>query len=301
MMYWPIILILTSFIAHINGQPFCIEDSNQLTCNGFDSFDQLDFKSGQQYSTVIIEPKTSLILDKKLNLNGLILISNNNPPKIVLTNLAGFDPLYNPFHSIQFVNNDQNLFDLEIRDSIWNYEPKIECEWRTDNQDKGPKTFNGLNINMLFIRFPTFTAPLCPVMFANTRIEHMLIQELATKITFEKIDSDLSDQQTLTESLNITVNSLEAKFVFDEILKRLNTDTLLNEYLFSRIERLLLEFTEIEAIDESTFQNFHQLKSLRIGVDNLEQLFNNSGLSWMSYLNPEKYDTDIHHQITVFD
>ena len=269
----------------------------QLKCSKFTSFKELDFtQSTVKFSRLVIEPDMSLKLrlNGEFSLKGLTMDWNNNanPPKITLKNIFGFDPFYNPFEPVQFWNNTNRLFDLEIDESEWRFEAADEeqfsCRLDTD-ANKRKFTFSDLNLNVLLIQDPKFfTKPksICPILFQHSRIKQWEYFAL-DPVQYAHLDSAVSEQEAV-RLLDIRVETLLVKFGYDSFVTELNEETLLNAFIFSQIEHLKLDIVYLRRVDGECFQKFPHLKSFSILYSSIEKLLANSGLTWMKYLNPNK-------------
>lgn len=266
-------------------EPFCefIQARNELLCANFTQFDQLNFKSSSLvYSSLVLMPDLGLNLkiDSNLDLTGLSLNYSSvmKPPRIQLSNLFGFDPNYNPFLQIKFLN-DGKLFNLEVVDTEWLFNPSFDCSIKSDTLSKS-YTFSDLNINELLIQDAVFFNDLntiCPLIFKNTIVKKWIFFTL-NPIHYARLDNQIN------ASLNITVDRLEVKLGYDSFVTELNNDNLLNELIFNKITHLEFRNSYIQFIDGKSLQKFQKLKHLKLLNFNLRKLFQN-GSEWINSLN----------------
>jgi hypothetical protein len=277
-------------------EPFCTYErtTNRLDCFEFASFKDLDFSQIRvNPSTVNLEPKPELRLklDSDLNFNGLIMDwipqeGNTLPPKIIIKNIFGFNQFFNPFDLVKFQDNINKLFQIEIHDSEFNFEMNFTC--LVDQLNKNDSyIFSNLNLDTLLIQDSIYfsNSSLCPSYFRGSRIQKFIFNGL-DRVYYSELQSEF-DSETTKNILDTRVASLSLKFGYDNFLTELNNKNLLNEFIFSEIKELELNFVSIKKIDQYTFKNFTSLSSFKILNYDLERLFE-SGLEWMKFLNPKR-------------
>ena len=249
-------------------------EQNELECANFTTFEQLNFSNltHRRYAVVSLSPNidSQLKLDNKLNLKGIELIlkttSSKTYPKIILSNLFGFDPFYNPFLDLD-LNNTK--FDIEIKNSIWSFN-KLDCI--TSNLSY---IFNDLNINRLKIEYPIFNDRLCPLIFKNTQINELIFESLSP-IRYVNL--------TTNYNLNINIHSVTCIFGYDSFLTRLDSETLLNQHMFEKVVELNFKSCYLDYIDRESISKLKYLKSIRLeSLSNYKNLFQN-GFDWTNGL-----------------
>jgi hypothetical protein len=247
-------------------------ENNELECVNFTSFEQLNFinLTHRRYEIVSLWPNmdSKLKLDNKLNLKDIKLIQSSSSskkyPKIVLSNLFGFDPFYNPFLDLSD-NNTQ--FDLEIKNSIWSFN-KLDCITSNSNLSF---IFSDLKINKLKIEYPIFEDTICPLIFKNTQINELI---------FESLSPIRYDNLTIDYDLNIKIHSVTCLFGYDSFLTKLNSQTLLNQHMFQNLVELNFTNCYLDYIDRDSISKLKYLKSIRLeSMLNYRNLFQN-GFEW---------------------
>ena len=151
-------------------EPYCsCKNSDILLCTNFNRFSELDFTqltNSKTFQYIELRPKLMLDLDEELQLTGLTLHG-----RLSLYNLKSLHLAYNPFLSMKYV-----LFNLAILDSSFNFSDIC--------QPANETVFGKLNIFEFRLTNVTFTRPICPYMFQDSKIEQFIITEPNGKIRF---------------------------------------------------------------------------------------------------------------------
>jgi hypothetical protein len=264
-------IMLLLFFSNGNSLdlPFCeLIDGKGLECSGFTSFNQLNFTNlTVQTDYILLEPLIKLRLDSDLNLTSL---NRNQTNKLILRNLNGFDATYNPFVGMS------QLLSLEIVSSDWQFD--FNC---SDDHLNEKLLFEGLDLNELHIKEPQFMTPLCPLLFRNTTIRKLLIQSISPV----KFDS-LND---LTTDIYADIMQLKIIYGYSYFLQVLNSESILNEYLFKSVQLIEINQCYLQSIDTLSLAKLTHLRELRLIGFDLKKLFDN-GMDWLESINLNSTD-----------
>ncbi len=280
--------IIGIIIVKAKTNSYCQQDpgKKELKCSGFTSLNQLDFanEGGNVFEIVSIEADTTLnlALDSSLSFQGLKLNSFSALPKIRLKNFILFDSNLSLFKSAEILSQS-SLFDLELINIDFGI--NITCNYSplmTENH-----IFSDLNIDSFILNNPTFSRPICPIIFKNTRMKNFIFIESISPISFADVTYQLPMSNNYSSNiLNITIQNLKSSLGYGSFVTVLNNENLLNEQLFFHIESIEFDQVYLQNIDGKSLAKFSKLNTLKLLNFNLRKLFKN-GIEWISYLNKE--------------
>lgn len=260
-------------------EPYCdyIFFKRALFCSRFTSLDQLNFRNTTiEYQEVIIQPDPDLKLEfnSSLDLQGLMLSRN---ARIEIGYFYGFDPYFQPFNSIK-INDPDRKFSFYIYESNLSFINNFTCS--LDQLDyQNYYIFSDLNLNRLNFYNVNFTSELCPLMFKNTSVQDWYFIG-KDPVKFDQ-SLDYNDTQT---DLNINVKKLFIEYGADKFITTVNTETLLNEFLFEKVQEINFFSCYLEEIDGTSLSKFSHLNRISLMKFDLKN-FLSKGLDWMRYLN----------------
>ncbi|RMZ95407.1 hypothetical protein BpHYR1_035769 [Brachionus plicatilis] len=238
---FPLVCIVQS--QQTGLEPYCdyIFFRRALYCFRFTSLDQLDFSNSTlEYQQLVIQPNSDLKLEfnSSLNLKGLRLTRN---AFIEIGNFYGFDPYFQPFGSIQISDPDR-IFSFYIYDSRIFFIDNVTCNF-SEEEGQNSFIFSGLNLNRLQFSNVNFTSELCPLLFKNTSVQDWYF------INKDPVKYDPSLNSSLIQmDLNIKVKRLFVEYGEDKFISKVNTDTLLNEFIFEQVEEIYFFSCNLEEI-----------------------------------------------------
>ena len=266
----------------------CTASNSIMSCSGFDKFSQLDFNKGSTnniFYELELNPNAKIMLDDTLNLDGIVVTNN-----VKLYQIKGFVFAENPFKKMGSTNN-LSLFlfetDLEFylkKGSDLTILNSIECK-SSNEMIANP------SISTIFSSFVTVTlstginypSQMCPYIFKNTNLRFLtfeLIDNVPTKININFVNINPNENTIL--DINSNVNRLN---LYNFNLTYLNT-AILNKNVFKNVQSLIIDYCNLDDIEETLFSSFKSLKYLRLQLSNFDSfMYNPSNKGWMKYLN----------------
>ena len=271
--------------------PYCTCPASDLimSCNNFDTFDQLDFKksgaTNKNFYELELNPKSPLMLDTTLNLDG-ISVTNS----VKLRNIKGFIYSENPFKRVG-AENSINLYLFEskldfyvVKNSNIVLLDASECKSTNDlitNPSVSPvfASFGSISLANEMV----YPAKMCPYIFKNANLRFLTVESIdqfPSKINLDFIDIN-PDANTILD-----INSNIAKLNFYNFnLTHLNS-AILNKNVFQRVQSLIIDYCFLNSIQEDLFASFKVLRYIRLQLLNMDSFMRErNNKVWMKYLN----------------
>lgn len=268
-----------------------------MTCNGFDSFSELEFPSSEsgigqfdRINRIEIIPNSRIALDDSLNLTGLAL---SRTGYLVFSNL---DRIALDSTPIRYLNVDSN-FHLVIVNSKFEFTYENEAIVTRESclellsssvslMTVFPKTYD------LELDYVEMITPVCPYVFRNVKFNGFNIKNMpqGSQIEFVNIhnnnydDEMVLDPSSLVNELNCNITGgfkIENSFIgdVDAITHVLNYDVFRKTTLISFFN------SQIGRIRPDTFK-FLSLTSFKFSPSNWRSFLTaNTDMSWMASLN----------------
>ncbi len=129
----------------------------------------------------------------------------------------------------------------------------------------------------------TYPKQMCPYIFKNTNLRFLtfeLIDNVPTKININFVDINPDESTTLDISANINRLNL-----YNFNLTYLNA-AILNRNVFKNLQSLIIDYCNLDDIEETLFRSFKSLKYLRLQLSNFDSfMYNPANKGWMKHLN----------------
>jgi hypothetical protein len=254
---------------------------NFLSCIGFEKFTDLNFTQttlGPTFDFIEISPKALTSFDKRVNLKGIF---GSAQTQVDLSNIDSFLINSNPFNDI--IIRNENMNELTLKES--NFLFKIDDDNLLskkcgldlidfDEIDSILKSFN----NLILTETLKYEEATCPFIFKNARLSTLSLYNLTyplNSLVFVEVGSIAG------ERLNSNINRVE---VHKSRLDKLDTG-LLNQYVFKKMESLIIIDSNLNEISEKLFDNFDEIKSIQLKLNTFENFFRPGNVNWTVYLN----------------
>jgi hypothetical protein len=245
----------------------------RIICENFDSFKQLNF-SKLRYAKVEylrLVPKTKLILNNSLDLNGLLFSRNFT---VDLANLNGIEITANPFQratikysEIKLLNSDLNFLANNLQLSL------NDCEALIASSSFQANIFSSFN-SIVFGENVKYTKQLCPVVFKNLKLNSLKIYSLSeneNKLDFELVNNPFQLNTFINELfIHESVIALDEFFLYFGLFKNIKALFLLNTYLIS--------------IKPNVFKPYMDLKLINFDLPNMSNFLKSNSFNWMESL-----------------
>ena len=249
---------------------FCSFAKNQLKCENFQSFSDLDFSIvNATIDSMSFKPAIPILFDGSLNLAGL----NFSLDYIIhLENIKGFSFYSNPDELIR-----GNFY---LKNSMFDF--------YKDNEKIDFQLCDYINRNEFYISLfdvfdlisleegVTFPDEVCPCEFKNAKIGIFQVNGLNKKNKLSFMNIPINDTAT---SLNCAVKGLQ---IFNS---EIDLDTsLVYPEVFRRLNSLLIQLSNVTSVEENFFTHFRDLKIVELSIMNFQELFAKD-LKWIRNLN----------------
>ncbi len=291
--------------------PYCNCNGNpeELVCDGFKSFTQLDFKiTSKIWRSVTFKPSEQLQLTDALKLNKLKLRNNAN---LIFLNLYSIYAYSNVFRNLMIYDSNNNLLpygrlvNIEFKESIIRFFPYDESDFSTTKNMKNylkcdlddVKTdefiFSGLSIDNLKFTRVGFESSLtvCPLIFHKVLILKLTVTNSIGSLSYSNVTGHI-DKTINCIVRNVNINSNYDRFIFD-----ISSETFFNEFIFETVSSISIFSTYLNYIDYSTLNKFKMLKWLTLELiqnPNKPDITIFSDTKWLENLNSKvNFDLEI--------
>jgi hypothetical protein len=255
----------------------CLRNEN-LICEQFSTFYQLNFSQNKDtdraFESIKLTPSTNLILDEKLNLDGIKL---KYDALISLSHILSFAYLENPISNLYQNDPIPKELSLELSDSVLeftydNAPLNSRCNLQFINQNKLP--FFSSFRRILFEKV-TFPLEICPLIFLESKMAELRFSNLSQR----NVLNFIAISNTSRVNFNATVKKLEIQ---ESFIDRLD-DSLLNKDIFFNLEELKLSDTILNRIEDNLFESFKSLMLLLLYLENFSEFIRGNN-TWMKSL-----------------
>lgn len=276
------------YFAYCPYSPQCVcTAKDAIECYNFQSFTELNFPtdSSLKVSNLKISSKLAqLRLNNDLNASNLNLDFYNF--ELRLENLDGIELNENPFFN-KTTDNTQLLY-LHISNSTFEfYFRNNSFDWVCD------LVINDQHINPIFASFKqiflgyfyqiNYTRDICPVVFKNAKIDWLYLSAMTpdNRMKFIQLNSTQINLNSRVKYLQIQSSNID-----------LLDTSLLDKNVFKYLEKLSIEFSNLNRIDENLFKCFKYLKRVNLWLYNLNELLQ-TDTKWIQFLNYNKTDEQL--------
>ena len=264
-----------------NCNPYCkVTQGSKIKCERFSEFKQLDFSNftpddGKSFDEIKFYPMYPIILDNSLNL-GQINVTDYYYVEFV--NVYSINLLSNPFAEL----NPYKKTTLVFTDSRFEflYQNQIidvdKCNYLLQNEIY----ISILDTSFVFgLNNPSYqNYPMCPIIFQAATVETFAINNINIDNQFSFMDtSALNFSSFFTSDVRDLIIS-DSDFVLDQ--------TVLDINVFSNLNLLLINNSNIRYIQEDLFKYFTNLKYVNMQLTNFVEVISlNSYSNWLASLN----------------
>lgn len=288
---------VTAFSCQSCMEPYCYcRDSTTLHCSNFSRFEELNFRliSKRVFKLVELRPLVSqLDLNEKLSFHGLKLSG-----RLSMSNIRSFSAFYNPFKQIRYDRLDLSFFNSYftfVGGSTGNSyaEQTIleNCEF-TQAANDFDFVFSNLNLNELVICNVFFEKKMCPIIFRNSNIRNLIVNDPIGAYGFSSFKTPNNDAIYV---LNTNINQMDFTYSVDNLIQPqwLDADYILNPELFIKTDRINLNAARhLAYIKDDTFKRLPGVRKFEINNVPLKQLLTYNRL-WLKNLNYKMIPFDL--------
>jgi hypothetical protein len=287
------ILILIVILRMNNVTSDCIYDTTEssLKCEEFESpLNNIQVPPnlpGQKITTLFFRPsKNYLILNNEMiGLDNLKDYIDKDDYTIRLSNFNRVNFGENPFRELNHgAFRKLILDDMRLRFEINGQDIAKNCN--LDRNDIEPYhlffTFN--HVEFKNINYNLIPDGICPIIFINTRIKNLVIEQLQNDNMIKFVSLQ---QSSSSKKLSSLIEKLEVKKADLNLLDA----QILNKNLFENVLSIsYTEVTELEksqndsflSIDPQVFNHLNKLKDLELGLNNIDLFLKNSSQEWLN-------------------
>jgi hypothetical protein len=285
-----------------------------LTCINFNKFDDLKFNCNTSYNIDKISyefySKTKLILDQSLNFTGLTLgntASTYDYFFLIFFNLKGLD--INFKQSVQYLKQKLNKkVDLFLSFSTFQFYLDGHKIAQSNSHSREAVVANYTqNIaffedyyDLLRIDYSKYQANTNPLIFNEAIIDTISINGIADSFIHKNIlsfDSRLVSNSN-KKSFKCEISELFLRGYRLKLDAWSSQNNLLNGLIFASIHQLTLTGVLDSIPFAELFEQFDQLRVLRLDVHNFIQFLQKS-TKWMLHLNPMHNSSNNHEQMII--
>ena len=266
----------------LNYKKSCFCQSNErLECNNFSEFKELklrDLTNDKKLTYIRIKPTSPLILDNRLDLNGLNI--DHNRIQILFENLLGIELTSSPFESVN-VNKQLNYLSISNSTLDFYYRNKT-FDWICD------LVLSDFKLKPLFSSFRTvflgqldkvkYPARLCPVVFKDANIDSLYLFNLTeeNRPSFLQFNSSFFPISSLNSVINnVHIQSSHIRLDYE----------LLDRNVFKYMRKLSIEFSSLSYIEPEILKGFKSLRQVNLWLFNFGEFIRSSNNKWLHYLN----------------
>lgn len=282
-------------------EPYCFcTDTFTLRCSNFTRFDQLDFKltNNRIFKSVELRPLVpQLELNERLTFHGLRMNG-----RLSISNIASFNAFYNPFRQIVYDRLDISFFNSHFTfvgavgsSGNQNAEQLIidKCEL-TPAALNFDYVFSDLNVNEFVMCNIYFPKTLCPILFRNSNIKNMIINDPIGAYGFSSLATPTNDPIYV---LNTNINQIDFTYSPENVIQPqwLDADSIINPELFIRTDRININSARrLAYIKEDTFQKLPGLRKFELNNVPLKDLLGYNR-QWLKHLNYHMVPFDLEY------
>lgn len=264
---------LKEFCPQSRPQCSCLAD-DILQCDNFTSLNKLKLDS-KLASVTLASTDADFRLNYNINIDNLNL--DEYTFELRLTNLNGIDIDENPFLN-QTVKLEKQFSYLHLSNSTLNfYYRKKSFEWICDlvvnDETLFPVFASFRHVFIGYFSRVSFTSEICPVVFKNAKIDWLYVSSISPNNKFKFI-------QLNTTNLNSQIKYFQIQSSNLDILDK----KLLDKNVFKHIEKLSIEFSNLNKIEKNLFRSFKDLRRINLWLYNIREFFHED-TSWLESLN----------------
>ena len=215
--------------------------------------------------------------DERVNLKGIF---GSAQAQVDLSNIDSFQIYSNPFNDI-LRNENMNELKLQASNFLFKVDDDTllskKCSLDLIDFDGIDSIFKSFN-NLVLTDTLKYEETSCPFIFKNVRLSSLSLYNVTyqlNNLVFAEVGSIAG------ERLNSNIKRVE---VHKSRLDKLDT-SLLNQYVFNKMESLNIIDSNLNEISETLFDNFDEIKSLQLRLNTFENFFRPGNVNWTVYLN----------------
>ena len=266
----------------LNYRKSCFCQSNErIECNNFSEFKELklsEITNDKTLTYIRIKPSNSIILDNRLDLNGLNI--DHNRIQFVFENLLGVEITSSPFESVSvnkqlsYLSINNSTLDFYYRNKTFDW----ICDLVLSDFKLKPlfSSFRSVFLGQLDkVRYP---AKLCPVVFKDANLESLYLFNLTqeNRPNFLQFNSSFFP----ISSLNSVINNLHIQSSHIRL-----DNELLDRNVFKYVRKLSIEFSSLAFIEPDLLKWFKSLRQINLWLFNFGEFIRGSNNKWLHYLN----------------
>ena len=273
-------VVQTDNLCPIYGIRCRCDNEFTLTCDNFNSLDELDFLVNTPLTIehIILQPLTAIVFDYTASaftfLNKLTLKKTNTV--ISLSNFNGFNVAKSPFLNLR--GNTTDNFQLHLNNTVLNfYNGKNLIDETTCNMDSLNAQLTTLFLpfnRITFYETVIYPKRLCAKVFQNVNLNEIFFYNVNNANMFSFFNT----------APNSNIFKIEKVFFIDSQITNLNS-SLLDKNLFRLVTSLNFFNVDLERIEPGLFVTFKLLRTLSFDLNNFAYFV--TDLSWLNDLNAD--------------
>jgi hypothetical protein len=265
--------------SYASNTCFC-ESNEKIECQNFAKLSNINLSKSRmndfKLSSIMLHPVTNssnrtVVLNNELNIDTIEF--DMSKFELKLTNFNGIELNENPFHKSTVKNTKRFSYFHYNNSTVQFFYRKKSFDYICD------LVLMDMNLTPVFSSFKylffghskenLYTAPLCPAVFKNARIDWFHVSNLNpyNHMQFIQLNMDSAD---IDLYLNVRVRYLQIQLSQLECLN----SRIVEPHVFKYLERLSIEFSYLKEIERDLFKSFKHLKRLHLWLFNFEEFIN---------------------------